>query len=64
MVCVGDSPVPVAKGEVKWIRLSRLARLGDETIWVEQHGFLVDIRVVHEVSVYSREWLASAASKN
>ena len=55
----GDSPAPVSKGEVERIGLGGLARLVDETVRVEHHGVLVDLRVMHEVPTYSREWLGS-----
>jgi hypothetical protein len=55
MMRIGDSPAPVAKGEVKRIGLGRFARLGDETVRVEHHGVLVDLRVMHEVPTCNRE---------
>ena len=50
-----NSPTPVPKREVEWIRLSGLARLSDESVRVEYHRVLVDLRIVHEVPAYSRE---------
>ena len=52
---MGDSPAPVAKCDIEWIGLGRLARLRDETVRVEHHGVLVDFGVVHEVPTCSRE---------
>ena len=51
----GDSPASVSKGEVERIGLGGHARLVDETVRVEHHGVLVDLRVMHEVPTCSRE---------
>ena len=50
-----NSPAPVPKSEVEWIRLGGLARLSDESVRIEYHRVLVDLRIVHEVPAHSRE---------